>query len=397
MKKCSIVILLFLLFVNQTIAQQTKNQLEKEKKENLDKIKNTSKILNETQSKKKATIGQLAAINQKVKDQEKLISTIQKEINYYDNDIEENKELISALQADLDTLKKEYASMIYAASKTQNGYNKLLFVFSSKSLTELIMRMKYMEHYAEARNTQLEQIQKVQIVLEEQNASLEKKKLEKRDLLDQILVENQNLVALKNQQNSLYNELSSKEKELRKELAEKEKAIAKLDKLIEDIVRAELAKSKEKGFDKMKLTPEAVILSNSFAENKGRLLWPVEYGFISHKFGKQPHPVIKGVVVDNLGVDIQTKKGASVRSVFDGQVTAVAEVPGMNKVVMIQHGEYFTVYAKVTSVNVKMGQKVKAKDIIATAVTNNDDITELQFQVWKVSQKENPEYWLYKR
>ena len=111
----------------------------------------------------------------------------------------------------------------------------------------------------------------------------------------------------------------------------------------------------------------------------------MERGFISQRFGRHNHPVLKGVVVENRGIDIQTAQGATARAIFEGKVVTVASVPGMNNIVMIQHGEYFTVYAKLKTVNVKQGQKVNAKDVIGTVYTNSEGTTELQFQIWKNS------------
>ena len=144
------------------------------------------------------------------------------------------------------------------------------------------------------------------------------------------------------------------------------------------------------------MTPEESLLSNNFAGNKGHLIWPVEYGFVSQKFGKHWHPSVPGVEIDNIGIDIQTKKEAQVRCVFDGKVLAIANVPGMNKMVMVQHGEYFTVYTKIANVFVTSGQIIKRKDAIGVAVTNSDNVTEMQFQIWKNAEKLDPELWIAK-
>ena len=123
-------------------------------------------------------------------------------------------------------------------------------------------------------------------------------------------------------------------------------------------------------------------------------MWPVGKGFISQRFGKHAHPVLKGVVIENRGIDLQTGQGEVARSVFDGKVLTVASVPGMNNIVMIQHGDYFTVFAKLKSVSVSEGQTVKRKDIIGTIYTSSEGTTELQFQIWKNSTNLNPESWL---
>jgi septal ring factor EnvC (AmiA/AmiB activator) len=236
--------------------------------------------------------------------------------------------------------------------------------------------------------------------------------------------ENNHLNDEKDEQKKVLEELSEREKSLRKELEERKKSIRKLEKLITDMIAAEREKamkaaraaaeknkkntgsknsskssnSKDKKEEfKMELTPEAKALSGSFANNEGKLPWPVLKGNIAQRFGKQAHPVLKGVYVDNLGVDIQTVKEEQVRAVFQGKVITVAEVPGMNKVVMIQHGEYFTVYAKMKTVSVKVGEEVASKQNIGTVYTDKDEVTQLQFQIWKNNIKLDPEEWLYKK
>ncbi|RZL12225.1 MAG: peptidase M23, partial [Hymenobacter sp.] len=142
------------------------------------------------------------------------------------------------------------------------------------------------------------------------------------------------------------------------------------------------------------LTPQTALLSSGFAGNKGRLPWPVARGFVAQHFGRHNHPVLKHVVVENRGVDIQTNEGEAVRSVFAGRVLTVAQVPGMNNIVMIQHGEYFTVYARLRSVSVHEGQQVDAREPIGAAATDADGTAQVQFQVWRNSANLNPEGWL---
>ncbi|MCC3154450.1 murein hydrolase activator EnvC family protein, partial [Hymenobacter sp. BT770] len=142
------------------------------------------------------------------------------------------------------------------------------------------------------------------------------------------------------------------------------------------------------------LTPETALLSSSFAGNRGRLPWPVGRGFISQRFGRHPHPVLKNVTVENRGIDIQTGAGEAVRACFDGKVLTIANIAGMNTIVMIQHGDFFTVYAKLRSVNVHEGQRVSAREVIGTVATDGEGTSEVQFQVWHNSANLNPESWL---
>ncbi|HEY4652560.1 MAG TPA: peptidoglycan DD-metalloendopeptidase family protein [Pontibacter sp.] len=388
----------------QAQKQKSKAQLEREKKENLTRIKEANRILQQTKAQKQASIGQLNAIKEKITVQHGVISNISKEINYIESDVTETEGIVGALQSDLEKLKEEYAEMVYAASKTASNYNKLMFLFASDSFNQLVMRLRYLQQYSEARKKQVEQINKVQAALTGQLQVLEQKKREKKNLLSIQLTETKNLQTLKTQQDSVISRLSKQEQNLQQEVAQRQQAVRKLDNLIADIVREEIARAaraaraagnKPSGSsNKVTLTPETALISSSFAGNKGRLAWPVERGFISEKFGRHNHPVLKGVVVENKGIDIQTSQGAAARAIFEGKVVTVASVPGMNNIVMIQHGEYFTVYAKLKSVSVETGQTVKLKQTIGTVYTDSDGTTELQFQVWKNNDTLNPQTWI---
>lgn len=396
-------IVLFLPF--HAISQhKSKLQLEKEKEENMKKIKETNKILLETRSKKQATLGQLSALNQQIAARQALISSISAEVALLEDDIMELSSIINALEKDLNSLKKEYAAMIYAASKSSGYYNKLTFIFSAESFNQMAMRMKYFKQYSQARQKQAEQIEKVKASLGKQKSKLAGKIARKTSLLAQKTIETENLNEVKNQQSNLVKALTQKEKDLKKELEDRKNALQKLNKLIIDLITAEReraereareAAAKANANNTANVPSEGMVLSSSFAGNMAKLPWPVAKGNVSHKFGKHPHPVLKGVYVENLGIDIQTLKNEPVRSVFEGKVITVAQVPGMNNVIMIQHGEFFTVYAKLKTVFVKTGQMVKAKEIIGEVYTDKDNNTELQFQVWKNSVKLDPEKWLY--
>jgi murein hydrolase activator len=400
---------LILLFLSLAIlpmiafGQKDKNQLEKERLESIRKIKETEKIIQETKTKKNATLGQLSALNKQIEARNDLITSIGKEVKYMNQEISELEQIIGSLEQDLVNLKEEYARMIYAASKLSSHYDKLTFIFAAESFNQMVMRVKYFKQYAKARQHQVEQIERVKASLLSQKKTLAQKKAEKNNLMTEQVVETQNLNQVKSEKNVIVKELSNKEKELLKDLEASKKSIRKLDKLIADLVKREIEKMKAKAAlenktgtgTSLKMTPEAELLSNNFAGNVSKLPWPVLHGTISQKFGRQPHPVLTNVEIDNLGINILTLKSEPVRSVFQGKVVTVAEVPGMNKVVMIQHGEFFTVYAKLRSVSVEVGEEVDAKESIGEVYTDKNDVSELQFQIWKNSVKQDPEKWLF--
>lgn len=381
----------FLLLPCMSYGQRNKAQLEKEKVENLRKIAEAEKILTETQSEKKVNVGQLQALNQQIKARESLIGGLTEEISLLDGEIRDLSIVVNALQRDLKDLKNEYAEMIYASYKANSGFNILTFLFSAETFNQLFMRLKYLEQYSDARQVQVEQIQVVADELNQQRIEVEVKRDEQRGLLDYQLKESRKLQALQNQKSSLVAELTKKEGQLRREVNVRKKAIDRLDATIAELVRREL-ESNEDPSSVASVSLEEV--TASFEERKNSLNWPVASGFISKKFGNQPHPVLKRIRTENNGVDIQTNVEETVRSVFDGEVKMVGYLQGMNNFVMVKHGSYFTVYSRLKNVSVQKGQTIQAMDEIGEVFTDGDGISELHFEVWKNTSKLDPEKWL---
>jgi murein hydrolase activator len=378
----------FFFFIFSVFAQKTKSQLQKEKQQNLEKIKEVEKIIGETSTKKKNSLGELSALNQRIREQENLITSIKGEINYLDSEITENNDIINALEDDLNKLKKEYATMLYAAQKANNNTTRLTFLFSAKSFDQLVMRLRYMEQYGQTRKLQADQIVKVQQELSGQVKEIRVRREEKNKLLNDVVTENNNLSNLKQKQSTLVRSLVREEKKLKKDLEETKKSVARLDKLIEDLIKEEMEREA-----RLK-SGETVILSNSFEENRNKFLWPVSSGFVSQKFGRQNHPVLKGIVQQNNGVNIQTTANEKVKSIFEGEVRRVAFIQGLGSTVIIKHGEYLTVYAGLKEVFVRTGQKVITNQEIGKIFSNIDGVSELRFQIFKNTTALDPQAWL---
>lgn len=389
--KCILLLILVLASVFSVTAQKkTKSQLQKEKQQSVAKIKEVEKILNETTAKKKNTLGALSALNQRIIEQHNLISSIKKEISLLNGEISENNDIIQVLDEDLKKLKKEYSAMLFAAQKANNSTTRLTFLFSSDSFDQLIMRLRYMEQYGEARKLQAELIGQVQAELGTQVKQIENKREEKNLLLREGVSENQNLASLKKQHSSLVKSLEKEEKQLKKDLDATRKALALLDRRINDIIKEEM----EREALALKSGKSSVALSASFEENKNKLPWPVSTGFISQRFGRQNHQVLKGIVLQNDGVNIQTKENEKVKSVFDGEVRSVAFIPTLGSTVIIKHGEYYSVYTGLKEVYVKSGQKVSTNQEIGQIISNNEGISELRFQIRKQFKALDPQAWL---
>jgi len=371
-------------------AQKSKSQLQKEKQQNLEKIKRTEKILTETAAKKKNSLGELNALNQRISEQESLVNAIKGEVRLLDSEISENNDIIDALERDLDKLKKEYATLLFAAQKANNSTTRLTFLFSAESFDQLVMRLRYMEQYSETRKLQAEQITKVQEALGGQVKEIENRRTEKNKLLSEELRENESLASLKKKQSSLVKSLQKEEKNLKRDLESTKKAVAQLDRLIEDIIREEMERAARAS---SKTTESNLALSSSFEQNKNKFPWPAS-GFVSQKFGRQNHPALKGIVVHNNGVNIQTREDEKVKCIFDGEVSRVAFIQTMGNTVIIKHGEYLTVYAGLKEVFVRTGQKVTTNQELGKVFSNNDGVSELRFQIFKNTTALDPQIWL---
>ena len=375
--------ILFFFFISAgsttLFAQKTKVQLQKEKQENLKKIQEAEKILAETKSQKQNTIGQLNALSQRIKTQEALIGSIRKEVVLLNGEIDENNLIINTLEEDVLKLKEEYGAMVYSAYKANQGFNKLTFLFSASSFNQFLMRLKYMEQYGEARQKQTEQIEKVQETLTSQITIIQSRMSEKNILLAEQLKEGKSLSQLKDSKNKLVANLQKEEKKLLSDLENRRTAVAKLEKYINDIIKEEMEKSR---LAENKDSEATLRLSNNFAENKSKLPWPVK-GFVAQKFGRQNHPVLKRIVLENTGIQIQTTQNETVKSIFDGVVSQVAFIKYLGNTLLVSHGDYFTVYAGMKDVFVKRGQQIITGQELGTVLTNQEGVSELKFEIRK--------------
>lgn len=389
---------LFLLFAISMApiaanAQKSRAELENEKKENQARIERAQRVLNQTSRQKTASLGKLKAINSQINSQVRQIDLISQDITLIEKEISKLEEDKKVLQGKLDLLKREYAEMLYIASKSSGKINKLSFLFSARSFNDLIMRYKYLEQYTDNRKKQVAKINSVAESLAQRQKELNEKMGSQQKVIAAKQSETKKLSSLKQQQAKTVSELASEEKKLRREIANSKRAIKRLDNLINSLVTKSVAKTSSASEN------EAVVntkLSASFQNNKRKLPWPVQNGFISDRFGVKNHPVLKNVKIDNNGVDIQTSPNARVSSVFDGIVLDISQIPGLNNVIAVQHGEYFTVYANLKSVNVKINQEVIAGQLIGIA-GEKDGEYEINFQVWHQFSKENPENWLARK
>ena len=412
----SFLLLLFLVFLNLLVHSQSLDELRKKKQKTNEDIKYTTRLLEDAKKNQKKTLNKYNILNKQVELRSSLITGINSEVGVLVEFIDQNAWLVNSLNNDLEDLKKEYAKMIVFAQKNQTNYSKILFILSSNSFNQAYKRLMYLRQYTEYRKRQAELIQWIRDLIQVKVTRLQLQRAEKETLLQSQKREADQLTQEKKQQGQYLTTLQEKQKEFEKKLREQQHIEAQLSNEIQKIIEEEVRKSRERALEKARqtakqtgkpiskpgvgnnyeMTPEEKLASGQFEQNKRHLPWPVERGVITDHFGVHDHPVLKNIVVRNNGVDISTIQGAKARAVFAGEVSRVFVVNGGNTAVIIRHGKYLTVYSNLINVQVKSGEKVSIKQTIGTIGTDSDDEakTVLKFQIWKESEKLNPEEWI---
>jgi len=392
--KYKLSILFLFLFINLINSQQ-REALEKKKEKNLNDIKLTNELLDQTKNNKKITVNKLQILNKKIKLRTELIENINNEIDDLNTNINDLNENINKIEGEINSIKQEYAKLIYHLYIKQNFKKRLMFILASNNLSEVYERIKYFIEYFDYIKKQVTKLKnnKDELILKMNELSL---KLEKRKELvyskqsETIELENDN----KNQK-KIFNDLKNKENELFRKLKEKEKIKNEIEKEIKKIIEEEAKKILNKSNLYDKLTPDEKLLSNDFRKNKGKLPWPTTKGIITGYFGEQDHPVLKGIKIKNNGIDITTVKNEEIRCIFDGVVSKIIAIKGANYAVIIRHGNFITVYQNLIDINVKIGDYVKTKQKIGL-VFSNDDNSVIHLEIWEELNKMDPLLWLSK-
>ncbi|HPX75782.1 MAG TPA: peptidoglycan DD-metalloendopeptidase family protein [Bacteroidales bacterium] len=398
MKKLKYIILIFVVFLSiSKVFPQSKSELEKKKNKTQQEINYINKLLKETQKTQKESYNNLLLINKNIESRRSIINDISYEIKLINGKIADIELIISIMEEDLENLKTHYANMIRVAWKNTNKYNNIMFILASEDFNQAYLRLKYMQQLANYRNKQFKAITALTDILAIQKQQLTELKNKNNNLLAEQRNEEKTLKNDQVKQESTIKKLKTQESDLKKKLQQQQKQMADLQREIERIIREEAKRNTNVATGKFELTPEAKLVGTNFEKNKGNLPWPVERGVIVSSFGKQKHPVLSNIEIDNRGVDISTTVGASIRAVFDGDVKQVLAMPGMQNVVIIMHGEYMSVYSHLETVLVSKGDKVLAKQVIGKVYTDKtENKTILHFEVWKSTSAVNPASWLSK-
>jgi septal ring factor EnvC (AmiA/AmiB activator) len=433
---CSHGLWLTLFFVLSNLyvyAQQPSSSDLKRKQAEIQKeIDALRKSLDQTQKYKKQSLGQLALIQKKLRLREQQIANINQQVNAIQGDINKNWREIVKLRAELDTLTQQYEKSVVYAYMNRSNYDFLNFIFSADNFNDAIKRVSYLKSYRAYREEQAANIRSTQALLQGKIQGLNQNKAEKSKVLEEENKQRQVLAEEKKEKDAVVSKLKSQEKELNKSMAAKRKQDASLRAAISAAIRREIeaenkrmaaakaAEDKKNAALKAEASkngttvpvgpvkaperkatgsssvfdnrPEIKAVSDNFEKNKGNLPWPVSQGTVSMRFGRQNY--FERVDYDNPGITIETAAGSSVKSVFDGEVTAIVNVGGVQGVI-IKHGKYFTTYSNLESVSVTKGQAVKMGQVLGRVSEKEEGRGELEFLISNDKyQNYDPEKWL---
>ncbi len=436
--------------------QGTREDLQKKEQDLRRELAELNNMMIQTQNNKKLSLKQLAIIKKKINQREDLVNTINKQVRQLDETIFNNERDIYRLGKELDTLKIKYAKSIVFAYKNRSSYEYLNFLFSADDFNDAIKRITYLKSYRQNRETQASTIAKTESYLKEKIGSLSNNKKEMSATLVKQSEQLKDLQADKKEQDEVVAQLKSKEREIGNQIKDKEKQRQKMQSAMIAIIRRETeeanrraaaAKAKalddskkkepaspktqdkantsttvntpsantrpklgnesvtgvvsangttDRSYTALESTPEGRETSIKFENNKGRLPWPVDAGIVTIRFGTETIPGTK-LVRKSDGIEIALPPGSSIKSIADGTVSYAGDIGG-DQVVFIKHGKYFTSYSHLSSINVSVGQEVKAGSLLGKSGNGVDGEGAVLFMVNNEKGTPlNPESWLKSR
>jgi len=394
--------IIFLLSFQEIFAQsEQQRELEKRRQEILKGIEHVNVLFFSSKKQTQSVLQQVHELDIKLRARQKLIDITNQQANLLNRDIRRNEQKIKDLTYELSLLKSDYADMIRKAYKSKSDQSRLMFLLSSDNFLQAYKRLQYMKQYANYRKSQGVEIQDKTLQLDLTNEDLAKQVTAKEVLIKENMEAQALLLTEKKEQEILVKNLKKKERSFANEIKKKQQEVDRIDKQIQKLIRKAIAASNKgsgnTGSIKFSLTPEAKILSDNFVSNKGNLPWPIEKGLLVLGFGKQPHPYVKNVYINSNGVRIATEEGTKARAIFEGEVLEIQVISGANKTVLIQHGNYISVYSNLGKVYVKKGEKIKVYQEIGKVYTNKaTNETVLKFSIFRDSDPQNPADWIYR-
>ncbi|MEM1119783.1 MAG: peptidoglycan DD-metalloendopeptidase family protein [Bacteroidota bacterium] len=393
------------------LSAQNRQDLSKKRQQLIAEIDRASKLLASTKKDKKQVLNQYYTVQRQIKQRQELIETLEKEIDLSNKSIKRTTGAIRDLQFDMERLESEYGEMARQAYRNKMNDNQLLFLFSAEGLSDGIKRWRYIQRYDEYRKKQAALILDTREVLTSKLNGIEIKKAEQQDLLLSAERQQELLAKELTTKNKLLKGIKADESRISRLINRKRVAHQKLSTAIENIIAKEIRERErvntaptKKDVNKSdrkiakKSTTESKKITNatkSFRQLKGRLAWPVINGLITRHFGKQNHPIHKNIQITNNGIDIRATTNNKVKAIADGLVAGSQYVPGYKNTLIVQHGNYYSVYSNLEHVGVRKGETIATGQVIGLAGQDSQDqYLEVHLEIWKGKQRLNPAVWL---
>ncbi len=343
-----------------------------------------------------SALSRLTLISGKVESRKRLIAESDREISEYSDSIRVKEREIKAIQARLDTLSDHYARLVRGAYVNRSPKIWYMYILASDNIGQAFRRYGYLRDLSKQMNVQAAKIKDAKAELERESATLSAMKKEAESVKAQRVAEMDKLKAEETGSQKLVNQLKRNKKKYQQDISRKQREVEALNREIERIIRAATegsGKSGKGGSKTVTRKPIDYTLAKKFEANKGKLPWPADGPVVDH-FGQRYHPVYTNLKLPfNNGVTIALPAGTEIKAVFDGVVKQIVVMPGYNKCVLVQHGNYFSFYCKLGTVSVKAGDKVKTGQVVGTVDTIGGE-TQLHFQIWSGRTPQNPETWL---
>ena len=434
-----VLMLLFYICMGGVYAQNSKKVKDlKAKKTLLQKdLKKSQQALAKTGKDVKDGKSYLHHIDRQLEDRIEHIRTMEGQMDSIETEVKGLRKNIKSLDKQLTDKKQRYIRTLRFSYQFPRVNNTLIFVLSAKNLTQMYRRARYAREYAVYQHDLGRQIQRKQSKLMDAQNSLLAAKSKKAALLQEVIRQRRKLNDQQARQQQYIKNLTKREDNLRAKVAKQQKELASLNKKIDDLIAYEIEQARKRAEAEAKRKAEAEAkkkntasakkpastnsqkptstskqptaskpssgswltsaekkLEGTFLQNKGRLPVPITGQYrLGSRYGAYNVPGLKNVTLDNKGVNYVGKPGARARCIFDGEVTAVFQFSG-SKNVLVRHGSYISVYCNLSSVIVKKGQKLKARDLIGTVATDDSGSCVLHFQLRKETTKLNPEQWI---
>ncbi|MBQ5669913.1 MAG: peptidoglycan DD-metalloendopeptidase family protein [Tidjanibacter sp.] len=393
MKRILTTILALCLGLAAAFGQSSIDQLNAEIKRAEKEIAKNEKLLKEVTKSKKTNQTEIKLLQVKINNRTKVVGGLNKQITLISNDIKQKESDIATMNTQIEALKKEYAEIVRVAYKNQKVGSPLLFLFSSDDLNTATRRLSFMRRY---NNSIKQKVADVELLKNEVAIQVELLGKQQQELDSKKSAHQKELNTLDKERKELKaagKRLDANEKKISRELKNKRDQKRAAQQALQRIIDEETRKTKRKMTDAERRA--ITELNGKFDQNRGKMLMPVNGGIIIERYGKHKHPTQRYITVVNKGVNIAASKGSEVFAVFEGEVARVMFINGLNNCVMLKHGDYFTIYSNLASVDVKAGQHVGTNSRIGRLSDgDNPDDHQLHFEVWFHTMNQDPELWL---